>query len=196
LYLFLSLAVITAIWLAAASGRWGWTRYAIAGVGIVALSTNLALEPTYHGTQSVPPFFADGTYTQYIAPNDVVLAMPYTLGGDMDWQTASNFDFRLARAYIGPIHPIGHLKAGLGVILTEPGLGLPPPNATRYFIDQRDVSTVVAQNPVPPEVVSLMEDVLGVQGVDTGGVTVWEVPPGGTTPPEPPPTTQVITTAP
>jgi hypothetical protein len=49
---------------------------------------------------------------------------------------------------------------------------------------------------VPPEIVALMEDVLGVQGVDTGGVTVWEVPPGGTTPPEPPPPTQVITTAP
>ena len=196
LYLFLSLAVITAIWLAAASGRSAWTRYAIAGVGIVALSTNLALEPTYHGTQDVPRFFADGEYARFIPPDGVVLAIPYTLGGDMDWQTAADFDFKLGRAYIGPIHPNGHLMAGLGVILTQPGRGLPPPNAVRYFIDQRGVSTVVAQDPVPPELVTLMEDVVGVQGVDAGGVTVWEVPPSGATPPEPPPPTQVITTAP
>ena len=196
LYLFMSLAILTAIWVAAASGRWAWTRYAIAAIGIVALSTNLALEPTYHGTQVVPTFFSDGTYTQYIEPGDVVLTMPYQLGSDMDWQTATGFDFSLGRAYIGPIHPIGHEMAGLGMILTEPGKYLPGPNAVRFFIDERQVKEVVAENPVPPEIIALMKDVLGVDGTDIGGVTVWEVPETGTTPHEPPPTTQVITTAP
>jgi hypothetical protein len=195
-YMFLSLAILTAIWVAAASGRWAWTRYAIAALGVVAISTNLAIEPSYHGTQPVPTFFTDGTYAQYINQDDVVLGMPYQLGGDMDWQTSTDFEFRLARAYIGPIHPIGHLKAGLGMILTKPGKALPPPNAVRYFIDQRGVKVVVAENPVPPEIIALMRDVLGVDGTDVGGVTVWEVPPSGPTPPEPPPTTQVITTAP
>jgi hypothetical protein len=41
-----------------------------------------------------------------------------------------------------------------------------------------------------------MKDVLGVDGTEVGGVTVWEVPATGTTPHEPPPTSQVITTAP
>ena len=196
LYMFLSLAILTAIWVAAASGRWAWTRYAIAALGIVAISTNLAIEPTYHGTQTVPSFFTDGTYQDYIQPDDVVLAMPYQLGSDMDWQTATDFEFRLARAYIGPIHPIGHLNAGLGMILTEPGKYLPPPNAARYFIEQRDVKVVVAENPVPPEIVSMMHDVLGVDGTDVGGVTVWEVPASGPTQNEPPLPAQVITTAP
>jgi hypothetical protein len=196
LYMFMSLAILTAIWVAAASGRWAWTRYAIAALGIVAISTNLAIEPTYHGTETVPSFFTDGTYKQYIGHDDVVLTMPYVLGNDMDWQTMTDFDFRLARAYIGPIHPIGHLKAGLGMILTEPGHYLPGPNAVRFFIDQRHVTAVVAENPVPPEIVTLLHDVLGVDGVDVGGVTVWQVPASGTTPHEPPLPTKVITTPP
>jgi len=194
--MFMSLAILTAIWVAAVSGRWAWTRYAIAALGIVAISTNLTIEPTYHGTERVPNFFTDGTYKQYIAHDDVVLTMPYVLGNDMDWQTMTDFDFRLARAYIGPIHPIGHLKAGLGMILTEPGHYLPGPNAVRFFIDQRHVTAVVAENPVPPEIVTLLHDVLGVDGVDVGGVTVWQVPASGTTPHEPPLPTKVITPPP
>src|SRR4051812_6146257 len=188
LYMFMSLAILTAIWVAAASGRWAWTRYAIAALGIVAISTNLAIEPTYHGTETVPSFFTDGTYKQYIAHDDVVLTMPYVLGNDMDWQTMTDFDFRLARAYIGPIHPIGHLKAGLGMILTEPGHYLPGPNAVRFFIDQRHVTAVVAENPVPPEIVTLLHDVLGVDGVDVGGGPGWGGGGGGAdAPPAPPP---------
>jgi hypothetical protein len=196
LYMFLSLAILTAIWVAGASGRWAWTRYAIAALGVVAISTNLALEPTYHGTQVVPAFFTDGTYGNYINHGDVVLAIPSQLGGDMNWQTATDFDFRLGRAYIGPIHPAGHLNASLGVILTQPGRGLPPPNAVRFFVDERDVKAVVAEDPVPPEIITLMHDVLGVDGVDVGGVMVWRVPASGATDSEPPPPTQVITTAP
>jgi hypothetical protein len=86
--------------------------------------------------------------------------------------------------------------AGLGQILTAPGHYLPGPNAVRFFIDERDVKEVVAENPVPPEIIALMQDVLGVDGTDVDGVTVWEVPATGTTPHEAPPTSQVITTAP
>ncbi|MFL5792376.1 MAG: hypothetical protein ACJ76A_12860, partial [Actinomycetota bacterium] len=63
-------------------------------------------------------------------------------------------------------------------------------------IDERQVREVVAENPVPPEIIALMKDVLGVDGTDVGGVTLWQVPASGTTPHEPPPTTQVITTPP
>ncbi|MBW8861422.1 MAG: hypothetical protein JF601_03495, partial [Acidobacteria bacterium] len=59
-----------------------------------------------------------------------------------------------------------------------------------------DVKAVVAENQVPPEIITLMEDVLGVQGQDVGGVTIWQVPASGTTPHEPPLPAQVITTAP
>src|SRR6188472_595418 len=57
LYMFMSLSILTAIWVAAASGRWAWVRYAIVAIGMVAISTNLAIESTYHGTQTIPAFF-------------------------------------------------------------------------------------------------------------------------------------------
>jgi hypothetical protein len=196
LYLSLALAVIVAIWIASVSGRSMLLRIAIAGVGVVALSTDLAIEPAYHATLAAPTFFSDGTYRQYIEPGKVVFGIPYQLGGDLDWQDATGFDFRLARAYIGPIHPVGHNKAGLGVILTEPGKVLPGANAVRYFIETRDVTTVVAEDPVPPEIVSMMNDVLGTDATDVGGVTVWEVAPGGPTPHEPVPVEPIVTTAP
>jgi hypothetical protein len=195
-YLSLTLAIIVAIWIAAAKGRSMLLRLAIAGVAVVLLSTDLALEPTYHGILARPAFFTDGMYRQYIEPGDVVFGVPYQLGGDLDWQDATGFDFRLARAYIGPVHPIGHTKAGLGVILTEPGKYLPGANAVRYFIETRDVTTVVAEDPVPPEIITLMNDVLGTDPADVGGVTVWKVASGGPTPHEPVPPDKVITTAP
>jgi hypothetical protein len=41
-----------------------------------------------------------------------------------------------------------------------------------------------------------MNDVLGTDPVDVGGVTVWKVAPGGTTPHEPAPDPPIVTTAP
>jgi hypothetical protein len=197
LYLSLSMAVIVAIWVAAASGRALLFRIGTAAVGVALLSVNLALEPTYHGTLATPTFFIDGSYRNYIPAGRVVFGIPYQLGGDLTWQVATDFDFKLARGYIGPIHPIGHNKVGLGVILTEPGKTLPGPNAVRYFVEERDVVAVVAENPVPPEIVAMMKDVLGVDPISTsGGVTVWMVPPQGVTPNEPPPDPPIVTTAP
>jgi hypothetical protein len=197
IYLSLAMAVIVAIWIAAANGRALLLRLAVAGIGVALLSLNLAIEPTYHGTLATPTFFTDGTYRSYIPAGRVILGIPYQLGGDLTWQVATDFDFKLARGYIGPIHPIGHNKVGLGVILTEPGKTLPGPNAVRYFITERQVAAVVAENPVPPEIVAMMKDVLAVDPVSTsGGVTVWLVPPEGVTKSEPPPDPPIVTTAP
>jgi hypothetical protein len=195
-YLSLALAVVVAIWIAAARGRALILRIAIGCLGVVLLSTNLNIEPTYHGTLETPAFFTDGTYHTYIDPGAVILAIPYQLGGDLTWQVATDFDFRLGRSYIGPVHPIGRLKVGLGQIITEPGMTLPGPNAVRFFIQEREVAAVVAQDPVPPEIVALMKDVLATDPISTGGVIVWLVPPEGPTPTEPPPTVEVVTTAP
>jgi hypothetical protein len=196
-YLSLAMAVVVAIWIAAATGRALLMRIAIGALGVVLLSINLAIEPTYHGTLAAPTFFTDGTYRTYVPAGRVVFGIPYQLGGDLTWQVATDFDFKLARGYIGPIHPIGHNKVGLGVILTEPGKTLPGPNAVRYFITERQVVAVVAENPVPPEIVAMMKDVLAVDPVSTsGGVTVWVVPPEGVTRNEPPPDPAIVTTAP
>jgi len=87
----------------------------------------------------------------------------------------------------------GQPRAGIIGVRQLPTITL---RGQRFFIDERQVKAVVAQDPVPPEIVALMHDVLGVDGVDVGGVTVWQVPESGATESEPPPPAQVITTAP
>ena len=180
-YLSLAMAVVVAIWIAAAEGRALLLRLGVAGLGVALLSINLGIEPSYHDTLATPTFFTDGTYRNYIGADKVVFGIPYQLGGDLTWQVATDFDFKLARGYIGPIHPIGHNKVGLGVIITEPGKRLPGYNAVRYFIRARQVVAVVAEDPVPPEIVTMMHEVLAVDPISTGGVTVWVVPPEGPT---------------
>jgi hypothetical protein len=157
----------------------------VAVLAIAAMSIDLAIEPHYHETPDVPAFFTDGTYEQYIGPDDVVLGIPADLGGDMMWQERTDLHFRLGRAYIGPIHPIGYLNASVGIITTEPWLRLPGENALRHFIRERRVSAVVATHPVPVRVLELMDDVLGTRPIEVDGVHLWLVPPKGPTPIEP-----------
>jgi len=185
MFLFLALGAMTAAWLAFTPTRSLWTRYVVAILAIASLSIDLAAEPTYHGTPDIPAFFTDGTYERYIGPDDVVLGVPSQLGGDMMWQEATGFDFRLGRAYIGPIHPIGYENAGLGILTTDPSIEPPGENAIRHFIRERQVKVIVVADPVPIEIRSLLNDVVGTQPVAVDGVHLWVIPPEGPTPNEP-----------
>jgi hypothetical protein len=185
MYVFAALGVMTAVWLAFSSKRFLWARYAVAVLAIAGMSIDLAIEPHYHGTPDIPAFFTDGTYERYLGPEDVVLGIPSDLGGDMMWQERADFDFRLGRAYIGPIHPLGYLNASIGIITTEPWLTLPSENGLRHFIRERRVHAVVATDPVPVRVLELMDDVLGTRPIEVDGVHLWLVPPKGPTPNEP-----------
>src|SRR5207342_1371219 len=114
-YASLTLAVIVAMWLAGTRRRepdantaHAW-RYGLVALGVAMLSINLAAEPHYHqlfaGPDSVPAFFTEGTYQDYLAPGDTILAVPAELGEELSWQSATDMTIRLARAYVGPVHP-------------------------------------------------------------------------------------------
>jgi hypothetical protein len=185
MYLFIALAVMTAAWLAFSPKRFLWARYVLAVAAIAAMSIDLSIEPNYHGTPDIPAFFTDGTYSKYIGPNDVVLGVPSQLGGDMNWQEATGFGFKLGRAYIGPIHPVGYLNAGLGIFTTDLSFDRPGENAIRHFITERDVKAIVVSEPVPSEVENLLVDVVGTQPISVDGVQLWRIPKRGPTPTEP-----------
>jgi len=183
LYLALALAIVVASWLAHERRARRWVRYALVALGVILLSIDLGTEPHYHGTLDVPPFFEDGTYRSFVQPGDVVLGIPAMLGGDMVWQAATDMDFRLGRAYVGPVHPLGPEALGLGMIVSG-GHG-PPANALRRFITGRNVRAVFAEEPVSDEIVALMDEVLATDPVSTDGIRVWVVPPEGPTAPGP-----------
>lgn len=102
LYAFLAVGVIVATWLAT-RGRAGWVKW------LVATASVLTLLPSYGSTYwtsrvSVPPFFAEHLYRQYIAPGENILVLPYGANGSsMLWQVASGMDFRMAGGFVGMI---------------------------------------------------------------------------------------------
>jgi hypothetical protein len=103
----------------------------------------------------------------------------------MMWQEATDFDFRLGRAYIGPIHPIGYENAGLGILTTDTAIEPPGENAIRHFIRERQVKVIVVADPVPLEIRQLLNDVVGTEPIAVDGVHLWVIPPEGPTPNEP-----------
>jgi hypothetical protein len=177
-YMFLALGVIAAIWLGQSSGLRSWWRYALVAIGLALMSIDLSWGPAYHAEYPAPAFFGDGIYRSYLTEGENVLVVPKILGGDLAWQAAAHMDFRLARAYVGPVHPHGHEQIGLRVILSQPGESLPAPPALRFFLDERDVGAVIVEPPVQPDLSFLLDQVTGTRSVPVGGVEIWNVPPG------------------
>jgi hypothetical protein len=174
MYLFLALAVITALWLAGATDR----RSQAVRYGAVAAAVVLMLPQQVGQFRAselvVPAFFREGTYRGYIEDGENVLAIPRKLGGDLVWQAEADMAFRLARTYLGPVRPTG--LPGLGPILSSGARGLPSRSALRRFLETRDVGVVVVEEPADERVVALLDDVLGSTGVSVDGVLVYPVP--------------------
>jgi hypothetical protein len=147
------------------------------------LSINLAAEPHYHqsfaGPDSVPAFFTEGTYQDYLAPGDTILAVPAELGEELSWQSATDMTIRLARAYVGPVHPSGHEEAGLLEPVSQPDAKVPPTGALTYFLEQRAVDAVVVQEPVSPQWSAVLTEATGVEPTSVDGVSIWQLPPPG-----------------
>ncbi len=176
-YLFLALAVIAALFLAAGQRRrWsGRLRYALVLAGVAMLLTD-TWGGIYHGDLRMPAFFADGTYASYFEPEMNVLAFPAKLGDDLRWQVEADMSFRLARTYIGPEH-IGGDTVGLGSVFSTAEGGLPSVDRLQRFITERGVGAVVVEEPADPSVTVLLDDALGAAPTSVGGVLVYRVPP-------------------
>jgi hypothetical protein len=106
LYLFLTLAVISAMWLAARPSsilRWGAVV-----VSAVMLAPDLSTLP-FHQDVRVPPFFADGAYRRHLEPHEIVMVIPFGRGPglsyDMLWQAETEMHFRLTTGNVGFIPP-------------------------------------------------------------------------------------------
>jgi len=80
-----------------APGTWG--RWALAGVGIVALLPTFS-GSYWSGKTIATPFFENGTYRRYLQRDEIVLAFPLNSGDIMQWQASSDWYFRMASGYI------------------------------------------------------------------------------------------------
>jgi hypothetical protein len=170
-FMWLTLAVLAALWVATASGRAPIVRSAVV-VGLVFLLP--ALSPPFHGTIHVPSFFEENTYLDQIRPGEIVLAQPWRLGDDLTWQVAAGLDFRLAQGYVGAYPARADLLRLSGAIRER----VPSVARITEVVARRDVAVIVIEEPVPALWAERLDAITGSTGVSVGGVRVYRVAAG------------------
>ena len=98
----LGAALAAALWLSWALGRtnrvWRW----IVGLAAVAFLIPNPGEAGRINSLYLPTFFTTDLYRQYLRPNEVVMTIPFSQGGEeMVWQADTGMYFRLAGGYFG-----------------------------------------------------------------------------------------------
>ena len=175
-YLWLPVGVAAAIWLATAKpGRDGWIRGAVVALAAITLLPTVKAPP--RGAEvPVPRFFADGTFAQHLEPGEIVFAIPTVKGDEMVWQSTSDFAFRLAQGYIGPIPP-EYLGQGLskGLAKRHPFPSVPSVPVLQRYVDLHEIAAFVSSAEATP----MFEDVLrdaGWRPEPVEDVVVWRRP--------------------
>jgi hypothetical protein len=175
-YSALAVAVIAAIWLARASGRFAWVRWVVALAAIVLLFPGA---PSHTPPNQIPVFFTSGTIDRVIQPGENVYAITVQRGDELVWQEVSGYRFRLAEGYLGPL-PLemrsGPLSHGLN--LRKAGTTPVGPTELATWMGQRDVTAILIDDRALDMYGPLLRDA-GLQAVYQGeGLSVWR-PTGG-----------------
>jgi hypothetical protein len=210
LYVFLVLAVVTALWLSAVE-RGPAMKIAIAAVILLFMLPNLSA--AYWTTDAnIPEFFTRGLYRNYLPPGANVVIMPYGINGDsMLWQATSDMSFAMVEGWTGfPYIPADFENWPMIESFTW-AAGLPDPALQlRAFAAANHVSAfIVAQHcacewepdygdrqPSGWRRIAVTEGdrrrwrgwfaTLGVAPLEVGGVTIYRVDPQTLLPGSPP----------
>ena len=179
-YLWLTVAVIAALWVGAGRRRTGWVRYVVLGLAMiltiqkVAPALNYPPAPT---SLAVPAFFTEGTYRSYIQPGEVVLPVTKNQGDDHLWQAETSMYFRMPQGS----WPLVRLASGRKHIRSwihpsrSPHRVVRPPTlvALRAFLEQHRVQAIVAANPLPPAWAAVLRSTVSRKPVSVGGVSIY-----------------------
>ena len=170
-YATLGIAVIAALWLARADGRWAWARWALAVVSIALIIPSIP-SPPWHVPDTTPAFFTNGSYAEQLHQGETVLVIPAKLNQEMAWQAEAGFWFRMPSGYVGSI-PVGIPKDALTRGLRPDTAARVTPEQLRASFEDRDVTAVVLEDNAPALYADLLH-AIGFAPVYTGGgVSVW-----------------------
>jgi hypothetical protein len=170
-FVFLALAVMTALWLAAPSKRW-WARWLLgllAAAAIVANTPPLALQDQ----SGFPAFITTGEYRQYLTPGETVVALSERGNVGLLWQAQTNFYTRLAGGFInkaitqygGVPEPVAELSLG----------GLTQANVQRFrsYIASANVGAILVEQHEAGSWPAIFAQ-LRLHGQAVGGVIVYK----------------------
>jgi len=174
LYAFLDLAILTSIWLATSSAK-TVSKYVIAVLAALFLMPNLSAT-SWSASVDTPSFFLDGLYKNYLAPDEIVVILPYGLrGNSLLWQAQTDIYFRMAGGYTGVMPP--EFESWPIVDAMYAGVYLPDAeNQLKAFLANHDVSAVIVSDNEKDAWRPLLST-LGVTPVSVGGVALYKIPP-------------------
>jgi hypothetical protein len=185
-YLFLTLAVIAAMWLAA-PGRGALTRASAGALMVVSLLPNPSARVWADPNSVAPPpgFFTAETYRHYLAPGEIVATLPYAWGEAdvcMLWQALSGMYFRLAGGY-PPLSPGSFLRWPIVRSANQRATIPDPADQWKAFAASHGVTAVLRGNNSMPANFPSIDPIVaalappGTPVVVEGGITLYRVPP-------------------
>ena len=170
LFVFLALAVMTALWLAGPSKRW-WARWllgALAAAAIIANTPPLALQDQ----SGFPAFITTGEYRQYLTPGETVVVLSERGNVGLLWQAQMNFYPRLAGGFInkaitqygGVPKPVAELSLG----------GVTPADVQQFrsYLKTAKIGAILVEAHEAGPWPSILAQV-GLRGQSAGGVLVY-----------------------
>jgi hypothetical protein len=171
LFTWLAVAIIVALWLSTPTRF--WLRWGLAALVLLALVPSFT-STVWQADATDPPFFADGTYKDYLRPDDNVLTIP-AIGPNARWQARSDFDFKVVGGYLGAFPESYRRYPAWQMTLTRelrPGYQA---QIKRYVAD-KDVTAIVVDKREAGPWRTLFAP-LGVAPRDVDGVLYYRLPP-------------------
>ena len=175
MYAFLVVAVMVAMWLAAAATRPS-TKFAVAAILVASIAPNPHAS-FWVSPLDIPAFFTDRTYASELEPREIILPLPWgNLGNSMYWQLQSDMYFRMAGGWTGisPFEfdrmPVNNYFYG-GIDLPEAG------DQLKAYVARFGVQAVIA-DPIEANFETFKQtlDSLGVAGLNEKGVWIYKIP--------------------
>jgi hypothetical protein len=175
MYAFLVIALMVAMWLAAASAQ-PLTKFAVAAIIVASIAPNPRAS-FWVSPLDIPAFFTEGSYAKELEPREIILPLPWgNLGNSMYWQMLSGMYFRMAGGWTGisPFEfnrmPVNNYFYG-GIDLPEAG------DQLKAYIARFGVQAIIA-DPNEANFESFQQTLssLGVAGQNEKGVWLYKIP--------------------
>lgn len=169
-FVFLALAVMTAMWLAGPSKRW-WARWLLGLLAAAAIVANTPPLPLADQSGS-PAFVTTAAYRRYLTPGETVLILSERGNAALLWQAQTDFYPRVAGGFINKsITGFGGVPEPVAKLVIS---GPTPPDVRgfRAYIKHAGIGAILVEaNEAGPWPAVL--DRLGFRGHTTGGVIIY-----------------------
>ncbi len=171
LYVWLSVAVVFAIWLAASPRS--WLRWGAAGVAAVLLLPN-AWSQDLHGAATAPRFFTSGLHARWVPPGQTVLVIGSGDGDVMLWQAEAGFSFPMAEGRTGG-QPPGFRDPGVYRAISYGKPQSVRPALFRAFLRAHGVRVVIVDDHVADAWRPVLAGAALTCPTSVGGVQVYRI---------------------